>query len=145
MSAATALKIDSMSANATVGKSVVIKGQIVSREDLIIQGEIEGTIEIGKHRLTIASDGLVRADVKARELEVIGSMQGTIEAVEKVYVRNGANVVGDIHSAGIIIEDGAQIKGGIDLSRPLFDRRQSTDELLPEEHSQELSDAVLKS
>jgi cytoskeletal protein CcmA (bactofilin family) len=147
MSAASSLEADSLVANATVGKSVVIKGQIVSLEDLTIQGEVEGTIEIGGHRLTIASDGKVRADVNARELEVIGSMQGKVEAAEKVYVRDGASVVGDIHSAGIVIEDGAYIKGGIDLSRPHTDRQESSELLSTEAHLeiQELSHAVLTS
>ena len=114
MSAPSSVKFNSTAA--TVGKSVVIKGEILSREDLTIEGEIEGTIDIGEHRLTIATGGKVNADVNARELDVIGSMRGKIEAAEKVYVRNGANVIGDIHSAGIIIEDGAYIKGGIDLT-----------------------------
>ena len=117
MSAPSPFKVNSPVANATVGKNVIIKGQIVSREDLTIEGEFEGTIEIGEHRLAIAQEGKVRADVNAREVEVIGSMQGKVEAVDKVYVRKGASVVGDIHSAGIIIEDGAYIKGGIDLTR----------------------------
>ena len=119
MSAASALKIVP---TAAIGESVVIKGQIVSHEDLIIRGEIEGTIEIPEHSLTIASEGKVRADVNVRELEVIGSIHGNIEAAEKVYLRNGSNVVGDIQSAGILIEDGAQIKGGIDLTRRSVDR-----------------------
>ena len=134
-------------ANATVGKSVVIKGQIVSREDLTIQGEVDGAIEIGGHRLTIASDGKVRADVNTRELDVIGSLQGKVEAAEKVYVRDGASVVGDIHSAGIVIEDGAYIKGGIDLSRSRPDRQESSEQWSTEARSeiQELSNAVLTS
>jgi cytoskeletal protein CcmA (bactofilin family) len=136
MSVASATKTDS---TATVGKSVVIKGQIVSQEDLVILGEVEGTIEIPEHRLTVALEGRVRADVIVRELEVIGSMDGNIEVAEKVHVRNGANVVGDIHSAGIIIEDGAQIKGAIALSRA-FDRQSSVVEANSE--IQELSHAV---
>jgi len=143
MSAASAVRVNSPVANATVGKSVFIKGQIVSREDLTIEGEVEGTIEISAHRLTIASNGRVRADVKARELEVIGSLHGNIEVTEKVYVRNGASIVGDIHSAGIIIEDGAQIKGGIDLSRPNVDHQSRMTSARSE--IQELSDAVLTS
>src|SRR5258706_448205 len=111
--------------NATVGKNVIFKGQIISREDLTIQGEVDGTIEIGEHRLTIAADGKIRADVRARELEVIGSMHGKIEALEKVYVRNGASIVGDIYAAAIVIEEGAFIKGGIDLSSPRVDRQPS--------------------
>ena len=144
MSAASSPKFDLPVANATVGKSVVIKGQIVSRENLTIQGEVEGTIEVNEHRLTIAADGKVRADVKARELEIIGSMQGKVEAVEKVYVRNGASVLGDIHSAGIIIEDGAYIKGGIDLTSRPADHQRSRNESSSGAHSEilELSHAV---
>jgi cytoskeletal protein CcmA (bactofilin family) len=118
MSAPSSFRVNTPVANATVGKSVIIKGQILSREDLTIEGEVEGTIDIPEHRLTIAAGGKVGADVNARELDVIGSMRGKIEAAEKVYVRDGANVVGDIHSAGIIVEDGAYIKGGIDLTIP---------------------------
>jgi hypothetical protein len=63
-------------------------------------------------------------------------VQGKVEAAEKVYVRDGASVVGDIHSAGIVIEDGAYIKGGIDLSRPRTDRQESSEQWLSEAHSE---------
>ena len=147
MSATSSSGNDSSVANATVGKSVVIKGQIVSREDLTIQGEVEGTIEIGENRLTVAAEGKVRADVNARDIEIIGSIQGKMEAAQKVYVRNGASVVGDIHSTGIIIEDGAYIKGGIDLTSRRADERPGSDKRPIEAHSeiQERSEAVLKS
>jgi cytoskeletal protein CcmA (bactofilin family) len=102
---------------AVLGKNVMIQGQIRSREDLTIEGEVDGTIEMLDHRLTIATNGKVRANVKAREVEVLGSIQGKIEAVEKVYIRKSAQLIGDIHSAGIIIEDGGYIKGSIELSR----------------------------
>ena len=104
-------------AKAVLGKSVVFKGQIHSREDLIIEGEVEGTIEMSEHRLTIAPNGDVRANVIAREIEVLGSIEGKAEAVDKVYIRKGAKFIGDVHSAGIVIEDGGYIKGNIDLSR----------------------------
>jgi cytoskeletal protein CcmA (bactofilin family) len=104
-------------AKAVLGKSVVFKGQIQSREDLIIEGEVEGTIEMSEHRLTIAPNGDVRANVIAREIEVLGSIEGKAEAVDKVYIRKGAKFIGDVHSAGIVIEDGGYIKGNIDLSR----------------------------
>jgi cytoskeletal protein CcmA (bactofilin family) len=106
---------------AVLGKSVVFKGQIESREDLIIEGEVEGTIEMVEHRLTIAANGDVKANVIAREIEVLGSIEGKIEAIEKVYIRKGARFIGDVHSAGIVIEDGGFIKGNIDLSRPPAD------------------------
>ena len=104
-------------AKAVLGKSVVFKGQIHSREDLIIEGQVEGSIEMSEHRLTIAPNGAVRANVIAREIEVLGSIEGKAEAVDKVYIRKGAKFIGDVHSAGIVIEDGGYIKGNIDLSR----------------------------
>jgi cytoskeletal protein CcmA (bactofilin family) len=117
MSPAMSLGGEIPRAKAVLGKNVVIQGQIRSREDLTIEGEVDGTIEMLEHRLTIATDGKVRANVKAREIEVLGSIQGKIEAVEKVYIRKSAQLIGDIHSAGIIIEDGGYIKGCIELSR----------------------------
>jgi cytoskeletal protein CcmA (bactofilin family) len=117
MSAATSFARDLPAANAMLGNKVVVEGHIRSQEDLIIEGEVEGTIEMMEHRLTIAKNGKVRANVKAREIEVLGSVQGKIEAVEKVYIRKSAQLIGDIHSAGIIIEDGGYIKGSIELSR----------------------------
>jgi cytoskeletal protein CcmA (bactofilin family) len=71
--------VQSSAAKAVLGKSVVFKGQIQSREDLIIEGGVEGTIEMIEHRLTIAADGDVRANVIAREIEVIGSILGARE------------------------------------------------------------------
>ena len=117
MSAVQTSTVQPSVAKAVLGKSVVFKGQIQSREDLIIEGEVEGTIEMAEHRLTIAADGDVHANVSAREIEVIGSIEGRLEAVDKVYIRRGAKFIGDIHAAGIIIEDGGYIKGNIDLSR----------------------------
>jgi cytoskeletal protein CcmA (bactofilin family) len=96
---------------------LVVKGQIHSREDLTIEGEVEGTIEMIDHQLTIASTGNVRASVMAREVEVFGSIQGKVEALDKVCIRKGASFVGDIHSARIVIEDGGYVKAGVDLSR----------------------------
>ena len=95
----------------------MFKGQIESREDLIIEGDVEGTIEMMEHRLIIAASGEVKANVIAREIEVLGSIEGKIEALDKVYIRKGARFIGDIRSAGIVIEDGGFIKGNIDLSR----------------------------
>jgi cytoskeletal protein CcmA (bactofilin family) len=116
MAAAMSLGAEIPRAKAVLGKNVVIQGQIRSREDLTIEGEVDGTIEMLEHRLTIATGGKVRADVKAREIEVLGSIHGKVEAVEKVYIRKSAQLIGDIHSAGIIIEDGGYIKGSIELS-----------------------------
>jgi len=116
MSAALPLAMEPSAREAVIGKGVVVKGQIQSREDLTIQGEVEGSIEISGHRLTIDGQGNVRAGVKARTVEVQGSIEGQVEAMDKVYIRKGAKFVGDIRSGGIIIEDGGYIKGKVDLA-----------------------------
>ena len=92
---APSFAVQTPAAKAVLGKSVVFKGQIESREDLIIEGEVEGTIEMMEHRLTIAPTGEVKAAVFARELEVLGSIEGKVEAVDKVYIRKGARFIGD--------------------------------------------------
>jgi cytoskeletal protein CcmA (bactofilin family) len=134
MSAAPSFEVQPPAAKAVLGKSVVFKGQIQSQEDLIIEGEVEGTITMIEHRLTIAANGEVKANVIAREIEVLGSLEGKAEAVDKVYIRKGARFIGDVQSAGIVIEDGGYIKGNIDLSR------QPTENISHDSHSE--SDSI---
>jgi cytoskeletal protein CcmA (bactofilin family) len=105
------------SRGASIGKSVTIKGQIFSREDLVVDGEIEGAIELNEHRLTVGPNGRVRAGVKAREIVVLGTIDGNVEALDKIDIRKDAKLVGDIKTARIIIEDGAYFKGSIDIVR----------------------------
>jgi cytoskeletal protein CcmA (bactofilin family) len=104
--------------NAVLGKSVIVKGQIISREDLTIDGEVEGTVELHEHRLTIGANGRVKASVKARELVVLGTIHGNVETSDKIDIRKDAKLVGDIKTARIVIEDGAYFKGNIDIVRP---------------------------
>jgi cytoskeletal protein CcmA (bactofilin family) len=103
--------------SATIGKAVKVKGQIFSREDLVIDGEIEGTVESNDHRLTIGPNGKVSAGVKAREIIVLGSIQGNVEASDRIEIRKDARLVGDIKTSRIVIEDGAYFKGSIDITR----------------------------
>ena len=103
------------SSAASIGKSVMIKGQIISREDLYLDGELEGTVELNEHRLTIGPNGRVQANVKAREIVIIGTIHGNVEASEKLEIRKEAKLVGDIRTARIVIEDGAYFKGSIDI------------------------------
>ena len=117
MAAAPSFAMESSDAKAILGKTIVVKGHLLSGEDLIIDGEVEGTIDMTEHRLTIAANASVRADVKAREIEVRGYIEGKLEAVDRVYIRKGGKLVGDIHSAGIVIDEGGRVKGSIDLSR----------------------------
>jgi cytoskeletal protein CcmA (bactofilin family) len=102
---------------AVIGKSVMIKGQIFSREDLTIDGEIDGSVELHEHRLTVGPNGKLQAGVKAREVVVLGTIQGNVEASDKIDIRKDAKLVGDIKTARIVIEDGAYFKGSIDIVR----------------------------
>ena len=103
---------------AIIGKSVMIKGQIFSREDLTIDGEIDGSVELQEHRLTVGPHGKLQAGVKAREIVVLGTIHGNVEASDKIDIRKDAKLVGDIKTARIVIEDGAYFKGSIDIVKP---------------------------
>ncbi len=103
---------------AAIGKSVIIKGQILAREDLYLDGEMEGTVEVPEHRLTIGPHAKLQASIRAREVVVLGSVNGNVEAIEKMDIRKDARLIGDIKTGGIVIEDGAFFKGSIDIVRP---------------------------
>jgi cytoskeletal protein CcmA (bactofilin family) len=100
---------------ATIGKAVKVVGQIFSKEDLYVDGEVEGTVEAMEHKLTIGPNGAVHAAIKAREVVALGSIQGNVEAADRIEIRKDARLVGDIRTARIIIEDGAYFKGSIDI------------------------------
>ena len=104
--------------SATIGKAVKIVGQIYSKEDLFVDGDLEGTVEALEHKLTIGPNGTVHASVKAREVVAQGSVQGNVEATDKIEIRKDAKLIGDIKTARIIIEDGAYFKGSIDIVKP---------------------------
>ena len=103
---------------ATLGKAVKVVGQIFSREDLYVDGDVEGTIEALEHKLTVGPNGTVQAAVKAREVVALGSIKGNVEATDKIEIRKDAKLTGDIRTARIIIEDGAYFKGSIDIVKP---------------------------
>jgi len=103
---------------ATIGKAVKISGNIYSREDLYVDGELEGTVEALEHKLTIGPNGTVKATIKAREVVVLGAILGNVEATDKIEIRKDAKLTGDIRTARIIIEDGAYFKGSIDIVKP---------------------------
>jgi len=104
--------------SATIGKAVKIVGQIYSREDLYVDGDLEGTVEALEHKLTIGPNGTVHAGIKAREVVALGTIQGNVEATDKIEIRKDAKLVGDIRTARIVIEDGAYFKGSIDIIKP---------------------------
>jgi cytoskeletal protein CcmA (bactofilin family) len=93
---------------------MTVKGEIYSREELYIDGEIQGSIEL-HHRLTVGPNGKIHANVKAKEVVVHGSIHGNVQSAEKIIIREKGSLMGDITTAGIVIEDGAYFKGSIDI------------------------------
>jgi cytoskeletal protein CcmA (bactofilin family) len=111
-------RTESAGTKAMIGKAVVVKGEIHSREDLFVDGEVEGHIDMPDGKLTIGANGRVKAGIKARELVVIGTIHGNVDILDKTEIRKDAKLVGDIRTVRITIEDGAYFKGSIDIIRP---------------------------
>ncbi len=103
---------------ATIGKSVVVKGELSGSEDLVIDGEVEGSISLRGQSLTVGPNGRVRANIEARNVILHGRVDGDVHATERVELRKTASLTGDISTSRISIEDGAFFKGTIDIQKP---------------------------
>lgn len=102
---------------ALIGKSVVIKGELSGSEDLYLDGQVEGSIELRDHSLTVGPNGVVKANVSAKGVIVQGKLEGSITASEKVELRQSAVVTGDLATQRISIEEGAFLKGKVDVQK----------------------------
>jgi cytoskeletal protein CcmA (bactofilin family) len=102
---------------ATIGKSLVIKGEVTGSESLYIDGRVEGSINLAGNRVTVGRNGVVSANVNAREIVVLGKVRGNLTASDRVDIRSDGSLTGDVVAARISIEDGAYFKGGIDIRK----------------------------
>ena len=100
-----------------IGKSVVIKGELNGSEDLTVEGHVEGKIELRDHVLTIGPNGKIKAQVFAKAVIVLGEVNGNVTATEKVDIRDGGSVDGDIISPRVAIAEGAHFRGAVDMQR----------------------------
>src|SRR4051812_34595864 len=100
-----------------IGKSVVIKGELNGSEDLTIEGQVEGTIQLREHVLTIGPNGRIKAQVFAKAVIVLGQVSGNVTASEKVDIRDNGSVDGDIVSPRVAIAEGAHFRGSVDMQR----------------------------
>jgi cytoskeletal protein CcmA (bactofilin family) len=105
------------SMNTQIGQTVVLKGEISARESLLIDGEVEGTVELQEASLTVGPHGRVTADIRAKEIIIDGAVKGNLYASERIEIRRSGSVVGDLVSARVMIEDGAYFKGSVDIVR----------------------------
>ncbi len=102
---------------AHIGKSVIVKGELSGSEDLYVDGEVEGSIELRGHSLIVGPNGRVHANIRARDVVVHGKVDGNVHGSERVELKKSAILVGDIFTQRIAIEDGAYFKGGIDIQK----------------------------
>jgi cytoskeletal protein CcmA (bactofilin family) len=103
----------------TVGPSTAIRGEITGSDSLIISGRIEGAIELPGQRVTVDRSGQVFAGIQAREIVILGNVRGDCVATDRVDIRAGGSLTGDVTTSRISIEDGAHFKGSIDLQKPV--------------------------
>jgi cytoskeletal protein CcmA (bactofilin family) len=101
-----------------IGKSVVIKGELSGSEDLTIEGQVDGKIELRQNILTIGPNGKIKAQVFAKSVVILGEVTGNVTASEKVDIRDNGSVDGDIAAPRVAIAEGAHFRGSIDMQRP---------------------------
>src|SRR6201994_4380263 len=103
---------------ATIGKSLVIKGEVTGSESLYIDGRVEGAINLPGNRVTVGRNGQVQANINAKEVVILGKVKGNVTASDRVDIRNEGSLGGDVTCQRISIEDGAWFKGSIDIRKP---------------------------
>ena len=123
---------------ARLGASLHIKGEITGNEDLVIDGSVEGLVQLEDRKLSVGASARVTADIIAREVCVYGNVKGNLRARDRIEIKKDGSVVGDLTTARIMIEDGAYFKGSIeidkagdssndsDVEKPAFTRSRST-------------------
>jgi cytoskeletal protein CcmA (bactofilin family) len=102
---------------ARIGKSVIIRGEVKGSEDLIVDGHVEGTVSLSESRLTIGPNAQVAADLTAKDVLILGRVQGNVIASGRVELRSGCAVEGDIKALRLSVEDNAVFRGKVDLSQ----------------------------
>ena len=102
---------------ARIGKTVVIRGEVRGSEDLYVDGRVEGTISLSESRLTIGPNAVLAADLSARDVLVLGTVEGNITATGRLELRAGCQVSGDVRAMRLAIEDNAVFRGKVDLSQ----------------------------
>jgi cytoskeletal protein CcmA (bactofilin family) len=102
---------------ATIGRSITIRGEVSGDEDLVIEGRVDGSVTLGQHAVTVGPDGKVKAQITARVVTVEGRVEGDLTGEEQVVLRTSAWVEGDVAAPRVVLEDGAHFKGGVDMGR----------------------------
>ncbi len=104
-------------AAAVIGKTIVVKGTVSGKEDLLVDGRLEGDVDLPENRLTVGPGGQIEGKIRAREIVIYGVVQGNMEASERVEIRKNAKVIGDLKTCRPVIEDEAYFKGNVETIR----------------------------
>jgi cytoskeletal protein CcmA (bactofilin family) len=111
---------------ARIGKTIVINGEVKGSEDLIVDGRVEGTVNLAESRLTIGPNANVAADLSAKDVLILGHVQGNVVASGRVELRAGCSVEGDIRALRLAVEDNAVFRGKVDLTQGVSKAHDST-------------------
>ena len=107
--------VDQLRERAIIGSSILIKGEISGEEDLVVQGQVEGRIELRQHNVTVGKNGRVKADIIGKVISIEGEVHGNISGDEKIVVRASGVLHGNVAAPRVTLEDGAKFKGSIDM------------------------------
>ena len=100
---------------ANIGKSISIKGDVIGDEDTVIEGRVEGRIELKNHHLTVGPNGNVSGEISAKQVTVVGAVAGNIKATERIELRESGQVEGDLYTPRLLVQEGAQLNGAISM------------------------------
>ena len=117
MTARSTSPTSTASRQTVLGQTVVLKGELTADEDLLVEGQFEGTLSLEQHCLTVGANGQVKAEIRARQAVILGTLTGKVTAREKVEIRRSGHLVGDLTTGAVAIEEGAYFKGSIEILR----------------------------
>lgn len=117
MASETNPPVDERRVAAWIGRALRVEGRIVSEENLTIDGQVDGTIEVGNHTLMIGAGATVKADLTAKAMTISGSVKGNLSATERIDLQPSASVEGDITTPQLLMSDGATVRGKVDVGR----------------------------
>ncbi len=124
--------VDELKEHALIGSSLLIRGDLSGGEDIVIQGQVEGTVDLRKHNVTIGRNGRIKADICGKTISVEGEVQGNLVGLEKVVIRESGKVQGNIRAPRVHLEDGSRFKGSIDMApNPQGKQRELSEVITP--------------
>jgi cytoskeletal protein CcmA (bactofilin family) len=110
--------VPSVTERATIGRSITIRGDVTGDEDLVIQGRVEGSVDLALHSVTVGTDGRVEANISGRVVTVEGTVDGNLQAKDQIVLSGSARVQGDIMAPRVVLKDGATFRGRVDMGDP---------------------------